>query len=394
MRDPAVVQGGEEVAHVQDPGDLVERVAVDRVARERRLEQRRERLLGRHRDRDRDHLRPRHHHLVDFLVREVEDLVEHLLLGRRDHARVLGAGDDVANLLLGVGELAGRRRRDPEEARDRVSRDLQQPGERLHDRLQDLERDRERLRDRLGPLQRERLRHELAERDAEVGEDQEREHVRDPVRERRVEVARQERLADGTEGDPEDGDPDLDGADELDRVVHQVERGARTAAAGLRVRLEARPPRRHERVLGRDEDRVPEHEQEDREDSEGVAHAPLSGAWVLEGSSKLARSIGNDSDVIGAAPRAPRARAAPGATASRRRRNGGMRASARRRRGRARPRSPCAGRRSRIASANASRSRWCSISSRARPTGSAIGSPCPGSAISGSSSIVRSSDSR
>ena len=31
---------------------------------------------------------------------------------------------------------------------------------------------------------------------------------------------------------------------------------------------------------------------------EGVAHAPLSGAWVLEGSSKLARSIGNDSDVL------------------------------------------------------------------------------------------------
>ena len=82
-------------------------------------------------------------------------------------------------------------------------------------------------------------------------------------------------------------------------MVHQVEGGARTAAAGFRVGLEARPPRRHERVFGRDEDRVPEHEQEDREDAEGVAQAPLSGAWVLEGSSsKLARSIGNGPAVI------------------------------------------------------------------------------------------------
>ena len=82
-------------------------------------------------------------------------------------------------------------------------------------------------------------------------------------------------------------------------MVHQVERGAGAPAAGGGLGLEPRPPRGHERVLGRDEDRVPEHEQEDREDAEGVAHAPLSGAWVLEGSSKLARSIGNDSDVLG-----------------------------------------------------------------------------------------------
>jgi hypothetical protein len=30
----------------------------------------------------------------------------------------------------------------------------------------------------------------------------------------------------------------------------------------------------------------------------GLRDAPLSGAWVLEGSSKLARSIGNHSDVL------------------------------------------------------------------------------------------------
>ena len=82
-------------------------------------------------------------------------------------------------------------------------------------------------------------------------------------------------------------------------MLHQIERGAGAAAAGLRLRLEPRPARGHERVLGRDEDSVPEHEQEDREDSECVAHAPLSGARGLEGSSsKLARSIGDVSDVL------------------------------------------------------------------------------------------------
>ena len=84
-------------------------------------------------------------------------------------------------------------------------------------------------------------------------------------------------------------------------MVHQVERGAGGTAAGSRVRLEPYPARRYERVLGRDEDRVPEHEQEDREDAEGVAHAPPfpGEANVLDGSSKLARSIGDDPDVLG-----------------------------------------------------------------------------------------------
>ena len=83
-------------------------------------------------------------------------------------------------------------------------------------------------------------------------------------------------------------------------MVHQLEGCACPKAAGLGFRLEPSAPRGHERVLGRDEDRVPQNEQEDREYAEEVAHAPLSGAWVLGGSSssKLARSIGNGTDVL------------------------------------------------------------------------------------------------
>ena len=168
----------------------------------------------------------------------------------------------------------------------------------------------------------------------------------------------------------------------------------------LRLGLEPRAARRHERVLGRDEDRVPEHEQQDHEDPQCVAHevrAPVpAGAQVLGGcsSSKLARSIGNAPDVLARGWPAPRPRGARGGRASRRRRSGERRASGRPRRGRRRARSRCGACRSALLSAVSSRSRWCSISSCARATGSSIGSPCPGSARRGASSIVRRSESR
>ena len=54
------------------------------------------------------------------------------------------------------------------------------------------------------------------------------------------------------------------------------------AAAERRAPRGARPARGDERVLGRDEDRAPQHEEEHDEDAEKDAHAP-SGAPVLGG---------------------------------------------------------------------------------------------------------------
>ena len=86
--DAAVDERGEQVAHVQDADDVVERLAVDRVAGERRVDDGREAFLGREFDREGDDLGPRHHHVRDLLVREVEDLVEHLLLLALELARL------------------------------------------------------------------------------------------------------------------------------------------------------------------------------------------------------------------------------------------------------------------------------------------------------------------
>ena len=71
---------------------------------------------------------------------------------------------------------------------------------------------------------------------------------------------------------------------EMNRTGSSIRRSAVRAPRPPRSARSSRRLRRagHERVLGRDEDRVPEHEQEDDEDSQRSAHSPR-GAPVLGG---------------------------------------------------------------------------------------------------------------
>ena len=100
---------------------------VDGIAREGRLHGRREALLGRQVDRQRDHLGSRHHDVGHLLVGEVEDLVEHLSLLLLDLARLLRMRDDHADLLLRVRDDPRRRGLNTHEPRHRVGRRLQEP---------------------------------------------------------------------------------------------------------------------------------------------------------------------------------------------------------------------------------------------------------------------------
>ena len=274
--------------------------SVDRVARVGRVDHRRERLGRRKLDGEGHDLGPRDHHVVGLLVGEVEDLVEHLLLRLLD---LLGLRHDQADVLLRVHRHPGRRRLDAEEPRDPVRRPLQHPHERIRDPPQPVERHGKPEGQALGALERDRLRHELAEHDAQVGQDQERDEEGDAARDPVVEVAREQRLAQGTEQDPEHRDPDLDRGDEAHGLVEQPERRPRPAVAALRQLLEAGAPRRHERVLGGDEDRIPQHEQENEDQPEGVAHAPLSGARVLGGSSSSKVRSEDSAGIRGRRPR-------------------------------------------------------------------------------------------
>jgi hypothetical protein len=188
----------------------------------------------------------------------------------------------VPDVLTRVGDHPGRRRLHPEDPQEAVRGHLQEPDERIGDARQPVERNGKRDRQRLGLLQRDRLRDELADDDREVGQDRERDQERHGVRQRRLHEPRQQRLADGTEQDREDRDPDLHGRDEADRVVHQAERRLRAPSATLGTFLQARSPPRDEGVLGRHEHRVPQNEQEHDDESQRSAHAP-SGAPVLGG---------------------------------------------------------------------------------------------------------------
>ena len=228
-----------------------------------------------------DDLRPGDHHLVGLLVREVEDLVEHLLLPGLDHSGVLGLGQDVAELLLGVPGKTCRRRLDAEHPRHRRGRAVEHPHEGMRDDPEEPQRPGQDDRGRLPALERDRLRHELAEHDAQVRQDQEREHERDPARQE-AEEARDERLGERTEQDPEHGDPHLDGRDVPNGLVHEPERDLRALAPAGGAFLEPRATRGHDRVLGRDEERVPQHEEEHGDDSKEFTHArsPRAEYWA------------------------------------------------------------------------------------------------------------------
>ena len=65
--------------------------------------------------------------------------------------------------------------------------------------------------------------------------------------------------------------------------------GARAPVALLLQLVEARTPRGHEPVLGRDEVAVQQDERRDGEEFEEEGHAPLSGARVLGGLSSSNR---------------------------------------------------------------------------------------------------------
>ena len=222
---------------MEDAGDIVERLAVDGVARVRRLENCSQRLRGCQRDRDSNHVGARDHDVDGLLLGEVEDLVEHLLLGRLDLTRVLGGGDGLPDVLAGEGDHSRRRGLDPHQAQHRVRRVLQDPDDGREHTRDDVEWNGKRDGDPLRLLKCDRLGDELTDDDRQVGQDRERDHVGDPARQE-LEIPRDERLADGAECDAEHRDPDLDGRDEPHRLVHEPERDHRGAATGLGALLE------------------------------------------------------------------------------------------------------------------------------------------------------------
>ena len=129
----------------------------------------------------------------------------------------------------------------------------------------------------------ERFGHELAQGHVQVRDDGEAEDDGDRARQERVEEVREQGFAHGSQEDREERDAELGRRDEADGVVDQLDRESSPRRAGVDELAQTGAPRGHERVLGHDEERVPQDHQENRDYLEENGHAPLPGAWVLGG---------------------------------------------------------------------------------------------------------------
>ena len=286
---PRSYERREEVAHVQDADDVVERAAVDRVARVRRLDHRGQRFLRRQVDRERDHLGPRHHHGRDLLVGEVEDLVEHLLLLLLDLPLLGRAREQHLQLGLGVDLHLAAGRLEPERRAGSTSL------ERCSTQISGLKTTK---KPRTGvetasatPLrvaEGDALRHELADHDVQEGDDQEREHER---RSRSPRAGRRPAPAPARRAHRSPGWCAV-----TPSCIAAMKRGGfatiRSTARALRLpccasSLDPRAPCRDERVLGRDEVAVQQNQRRDGEEFEEEDHvlAPAGGRLGMTSSS-------------------------------------------------------------------------------------------------------------
>ena len=284
----------DQVADVQDADDVVQRVAIDGVARVRRLEHRLQRLLRRQRDRDRHHLGAGHHHVGDFLVGEVEDLVEHLLFLVLDLSLLRRRAEEHAQLGLGVRLVLGARWLEAERAQDQRGRFLEHPDQRPEDEKEPVDGRRQRERGALGMAERDPLRHELADHDVQVRDDEQSDDHGEDGGHHRVEMVREHLFAESTDGERGDRHPELHGRDEARRIARDPQHGTRAAVALVLQLHDPRAARGDEAVLGRHEERVQEHQPEQGQHLQEKGHRSWrpSGARVLGGRSSSTQISG------------------------------------------------------------------------------------------------------
>ena len=205
VRDPAVVQRGEEVAHVED------RRRCRRATRGRRgsactaSRSPPRGLLGRQVDRERDHLRPRDHHLVRPPCPRSRRPCRASPAPPPRSRPVLGLETSVRMSASRVHRARSAPGGSTPSSRDTASLDFcEQPDERREDRAKQVERRREHDRERLGSAaSASPFGTSSPSTTWKIGQEQEREREREQVAERRVEVAARARLADGADASEE-----------------------------------------------------------------------------------------------------------------------------------------------------------------------------------------------
>jgi len=128
----------------------------------------------------------------------------------------------------------------------------------------------------------------------QVGDDQQRQDHGEDRGHQPVELLGEHLLAEGTDRQAGERDAKLHRGDEPRRVARDLEDEAGALVALVLELHDPRPPRRHEAVLRRDEERVREQQPEQGKNLEEEGHAWLhpEGACVLGGRSSSTRISG------------------------------------------------------------------------------------------------------
>jgi len=289
----AHVEPGEAVV-VDDPLDPVAVAVFDhdqpRVAGGDAAPQRRLDGLG---GIDGDHRRDRRHHLARLLLVQVEDAAEHPRFARVEVPPRPRAVDDLLQVLGGVVFFEVLRV-DAEEADDAVGDPAQRLGHRGGRHGEPAQRAGDAAGGLLGVGDRQHLRHLLADRDVDRGDEGEGDRQRErrggavgEVAEDRLQQLRQRGLAEETDPDRGDGDADLAGGEGFVDAVELLDHGLGPGFSLLGSLFEFAAAAAHERELGRDEEAV-DRDQQQQKDEQQDAHR-LCGPVLRAGTSSAMR---------------------------------------------------------------------------------------------------------
>ena len=124
--------------------------------------------------------------------------------------------------------------------------------------------------------ERDALRHELADHDVEVGDDEQGKDDGERRRDHRLEQVREQRLAHGADRQRGDRDAELHGRDEARRVARDPEDGSRPLVPLPLELADARPARGDEPVLSCHEERVEEDQARKSQQLEEKGHPSVA----------------------------------------------------------------------------------------------------------------------
>ena len=170
LRGPVAQLVQQPAARAHDAEHLIQPAPHQREARESRFADAPQVFLRRQVEVETDHFGARHHQRADPPVVETEQVAHHGVLLQLDHAGAGAFGEHGVDLVLGH-----RRRRifrDAQHAQQRMRRQRQQAHERPRGDGQPIERPRDQARNRLRVCLRDAFRHQFANDDGGIGDEQ------------------------------------------------------------------------------------------------------------------------------------------------------------------------------------------------------------------------------